>query len=156
ITVLNDSIYQQTSQNDRFVTLAAAVLDTTAHTLTLVNAGHPPPLIYRRSTGALEEAATKETTGLPLGVVEGFTYRSHEIQLQPGDCVLLYSDGVTDQLDKQDNPIHQKAIRMAHQEGIHTPQLLGDRIVKLLRQHAAGRAQQDDITMVCFGRTEAE
>src|SRR5207244_5451302 len=91
ITVLNDLLYQHTSQMDRFVTLAAAVLDAAAHTLTLVNAGHPAPLIYRRTTGEVEEATAEDTIGLPLGVEEGFVYRSHQIQLQPGDCVLLYS-----------------------------------------------------------------
>lgn len=155
ITVLNELLYQHTSQMDRFVTLAAAVLDATAHTLTLVNAGHPPPLVYRRSTGEVEEATAKDTIGLPLGVVDAFAYRSHQVHLQPGDCVLLYSDGVTDQLDKQNNQIQQKAIRTALQEGIHAPQMLSDRIVKILKQHASGRAQQDDVTLVCFGRTES-
>jgi sigma-B regulation protein RsbU (phosphoserine phosphatase) len=154
ISALNDLLYQHTSQMDRFVTLAAAVLDADAHTLTLINAGHPAPLIYRRATGKIEEGTSKDTIGLPLGVVEGFAYQAHQMQLQPGDCVLLYSDGVTDQLDKQNNQIQQKAIRTALQEGIRAPQLLADRIVKLLKQHASGRAQQDDITLVCFGRTE--
>jgi serine phosphatase RsbU (regulator of sigma subunit) len=156
VTVLNDLLYQHTSHMDRFVTLAAAVLDPAAHTLTLVNAGHPAPLIYRRATGKAEEATSKDAIGLPLGVVEGFAYRSHSVQLQPGDCVLLYSDGVTDQLDQQNNQIQQKAIRTALQEGIHAPQMLGDRIVKILKQHGAGRAQQDDITLVCFGRAESQ
>ena len=153
ISVLNDLLYEHTSQMDRFVTLAAAVLDASAHTLTLVNAGHPAPLIYRGATQTVEEATAKDTIGLPLGVTQGFVYRSHEVQLQPGDCVLLYSDGVTDQTDKQNNQIQQKAIRTALQEEVRTPQMLGERIVKILKQHAAGRAQQDDITLVCFGRT---
>jgi serine phosphatase RsbU (regulator of sigma subunit)/pSer/pThr/pTyr-binding forkhead associated (FHA) protein len=153
ITALNDLLYQNTSQMDRFVTLSAAVLDATAQTLTLVNAGHPAPLIYRRKTGDIEEATTDDTIGLPLGVAEGHIYRAHQVELQPGDCVLLYSDGVTDQLDKQNNPIRDKAIRTAFAEGIESPQMLGERIVKLLKQHASGRAQQDDITLVCFGRT---
>jgi serine phosphatase RsbU (regulator of sigma subunit) len=156
ITVLNDLLYQHTSHMDRFVTLAAGVLDPGSHTLTLVNAGHPAPLVYRRSTGKVEEATSKDAVGLPLGVVEGFAFRSHAVQLQPGDCVLLYSDGLTDQLDKQNNQIQQKAIRTAFQEGIRAPQMLGDRIVKIFKQHAGGRAQQDDITLVCFGRTEGQ
>ncbi|HLJ94564.1 MAG TPA: SpoIIE family protein phosphatase [Gemmataceae bacterium] len=153
ITALNDLLYQHTSRMDRFVTLAAAVLDAAENTLTFVNAGHPAPLIYRRSTGKVEEATTEDTIGLPLGVEEHHSYCSLQVQLQPGDCVLLYSDGVTDQLDKQNNPIQQRAIRTAFQEGNHAPQMLGELIVKLLKQHAAGRAQQDDITLVCYGRT---
>src|SRR5207237_193871 len=151
ITVLNDSLYQQTSRNDRFITLAAAVLDAAEHTLTLVNAGHPPPLVYRHTTGKAEEATAKDAIGLTLGVLEGYTYRAKQVRLHQCDFVLFYSDGDTDQLDKQNNQIKQKAIRTALQEGMHTPQMLGDRIVKILKQHATGRAQQDDITLVCFG-----
>jgi serine phosphatase RsbU (regulator of sigma subunit) len=153
ITVLNTLLYQHTSQMDRFVTLAAAFLDASTHTLTLVNAGHPAPLVSRRATGKLEEAMSTDNMGLPLGVLAEFVYHTQEVQHQPGDCVLLYSDGVTDQMDKQNNQIQQKAIRTALQEGIRSPQLLGERIVKILKQHASGRAQQDDITLVCFGRT---
>jgi sigma-B regulation protein RsbU (phosphoserine phosphatase) len=153
ITALNNLLYEHTSQMDRFVTLAATVLDATAHTLTIVNAGHPAPLISRRATGKMEEATWKDTIGLPLGVLQDYEYRSHPVQLELGDCVLLYSDGVTDQMDKQNNQIQQKAIRTALQEGIRAPQLLGERIVKILKQYASGRAQQDDITLVCIGRT---
>ena len=103
---------------DRFVTLAAAVLDPAAHSLTLVNAGHPLPLICHPSTEKVEEGTWKDTIGLPLGVVEGTTYQSQSVTLQPGDCVLLYSDGLTDQLDKQNNQIRQHAIHTALKEGI--------------------------------------
>jgi serine phosphatase RsbU (regulator of sigma subunit) len=153
ITVLNDLLYEHTSHMDRFVTLAATVLDASLHTLTVVNAGHPAPLIYRSATHQVEEATSEDAIGLPLGVTAGFTYRALEFPLQPGDCVLLYSDGLTDQMDKQNNQIQQKAIRTALQEGIRSPQMLGERIVKNLKQHASGRGQQDDITLVCFGRT---
>jgi phosphoserine phosphatase RsbU/P len=153
ITVLNDLLYQHTSQMDRFVTLAAAVLDSGAHTLTLVNAGHPAPLIRRHTTAEVEEATARDTIGLPLGVVEGFVYRSHQVQLQPGDRVVLYSDGVTDQMDEANNRITLEPILTALKEG-HALRMLGDRIVEILEKHASGRAQQDDITLVCFGRTE--
>ena len=133
IAVLNNLIYQYASRTDRFVTLAAAVLDATTHTLTFVNAGHPPPLIYRHATGNLEEATTEDASGLPLGVDQSFAYRSHQVELHPGDCVLLYSDGVTDQMDEQNVPIELTAIQRAFLEGICTRQALGNRIVEILK-----------------------
>ena len=57
---------------DRFVTLVAAILDPGSHTVTLVNAGHPPPLIYRRATRG---AISNGVAGFPLGV-DGFEYAS--------------------------------------------------------------------------------
>ncbi len=153
ITALNDLLYPHTSQIGRFVTLAAAILDANDHTLTLVNAGHPAPVIYHRSTGKAEEATSRDAAGLPLGIVEGFVYQAYTISLHPGDCILLYSDGVTDQLDKQNNPIQHSSLRAAFQDGVRAPQALGESIVKILKQHTSQQRQHDDITLVCFGRT---
>jgi serine phosphatase RsbU (regulator of sigma subunit) len=156
IMALNDLLCPFTSQMDRFVTLVAAVLDPAAHSVTLVNAGHPPPLIYRRASGQLEIAVAKDLVGLPLGIAEGFPYQAYLFQLEPGDCVVMFTDGVTEAMDKQNNLIEQKAISAALKDGPLPPQTLGERIVKNVKQYAAGRSQHDDITLVCFGRTSGE
>jgi phosphoserine phosphatase RsbU/P len=156
ISVLNDLLYQNTSQMDRFVTLAAAVLDPATHELTLVNAGHPRPLLIRQGTGAAEETDGKDMIGLPLGVAAENAYGSYRITLEPGDCLLLFSDGVTDAMDKQNRQINLRAVHAALQEGARTPRALGTGIVKHVRLHAAGRSQHDDITLICFGRNAGQ
>jgi serine phosphatase RsbU (regulator of sigma subunit) len=155
IGTLNDLLCQHFGQMDRFVTLAAALLDPSSHTVTFVNAGHPSPLIYRRATGQLEEASTRDTTGLPLGVVQGYVYEPRQLRLEPGDAVFLFSDGVTEAMDTQNNQLQLRAIQGAFKDGPQPPHLLGERVVRAVRQHAAGRSQHDDITLVCFGRTGA-
>ncbi|HEV8059467.1 MAG TPA: SpoIIE family protein phosphatase [Gemmataceae bacterium] len=152
ISVLNDLLYQNTSQMDRFVTLAAALLDMQEHTVTFVNAGHPSPLLLRHATGELERCTSRDFIGLPLGVMEGFPYECREMKLEPGDSVLIFSDGVTEAMDKQNNLLNDKAFEMAVQEGVRGAKPLGERVVKLVKQHAAGRGQSDDITLVSFGR----
>ncbi len=156
ISALNDLLYQHTSQMDRFVTLATALLDYHAHEVTVVNAGHPAPLLIRRGAARPEQASSKEVIGLPLGVLEGYRYQSYQVPLRPGDAMVMFSDGVTEAMDKQNNQLHLKAIYTALQEGARSPKALGERIVKLVQQHAAGRPQHDDITLVCFGRTAGE
>lgn len=153
IAILNDLLYQNTSQMDRFVTLAAVLLDGEKHAVTFVNAGHPSPLVFRHATAQLEKATSREFIGLPLGVMEGFPYDATALTLEPGDTVLVFSDGVTEAMDKQNNLLNEKAFYTAVEEGVRGPKALGDRIVKLVKQHAAGRSQSDDITMVCFGRS---
>jgi len=152
VGMLNDLLYPHTSQMDRFVTLAAVVLDAASHKVTVVNAGHPSPLLIRRKATAPENATTREATGLPLGIQEGSSFESRQLQLEPGDSILMYSDGITDAMDKQNNQIHLKAVYTALEEGLRSPKALGERIVKIVKQHAAGRSQHDDITVVCFGR----
>jgi sigma-B regulation protein RsbU (phosphoserine phosphatase) len=153
ISALNDLLYQNTSQMDRFVTLAGAVLDPVQHSVVFVNAGHPTPLVYRRATGKLEDATLRDVINLPLGVAEGIQYGSRQLQLEPGDAVMMFSDGVTEAMDKNNNQLQFQAFHQALKDGALSPQALGDKIVKLVRQHAAGRSQHDDITLVCFGRT---
>jgi serine phosphatase RsbU (regulator of sigma subunit)/pSer/pThr/pTyr-binding forkhead associated (FHA) protein len=153
VSVLNEFIYQSTSQMDRFVTLAAAVLDPTTHQVTFANAGHPTPLIYRKTTQKLEPMMPREGTGLPLGVMEGLTYPTHQVVLEPGDTVLLFSDGITEAMDKSNNLIDLKAIESALAGGPLPPQALGERIVQNVKRFAQGQPQHDDMTLICFGRS---
>jgi serine phosphatase RsbU (regulator of sigma subunit) len=152
ITVLNDLIYENISQMDKFITLGAAILDPTTHAVTFVNAGHLAPLLVRASTGKYEAATPNQMAGLPLGIVEGTDFDTHQITLEPGDCVLYFSDGVTEAMNKQNEQLGLRAFDQALQSGPLPPRTLGDRITKLVKQHAVGRAPHDDITLVCFGR----
>jgi serine phosphatase RsbU (regulator of sigma subunit) len=149
-------MYQNTSQMDRFVTLGATILDPVAHTLTFINAGHLAPLVVRAATGKYEPAIPKTLVGLPLGVLEGVTYDSHQITLDPGDCVLIFSDGVTEAMDRDNKQLDLKAFDSALAGGPLPPKALGSRIIELVKEHSRGRSSQhDDVTLVCFGRKAA-
>jgi serine phosphatase RsbU (regulator of sigma subunit)/pSer/pThr/pTyr-binding forkhead associated (FHA) protein len=153
IAKLNDLVYQSAGQMDRFITLAGGVLDGIDHMVTIVNAGHVMPLLYRGATSSLEDAMPKETGGLPMGIVDGQTYDAHRLPLAPGDCLLLFSDGVPDAVSVRGDSFGLKGIPAALKgEGRLTARGLGERIVKAVKLHAAGRAQADDITLMCVGR----
>ena len=153
VSALNQLIYQSTSQMDRFVTLAAAVLDPNMHQVTFANAGHPTPLVYRKNSRKLEPMTLREGTGLPLGVMEGIVYSAHQIILEPGDTVIMFSDGITEAMDKSNNLIDLKAIEDALADGPLPPRALGQRIIDNVERHAHGQPQHDDMTLICFGRT---
>jgi serine phosphatase RsbU (regulator of sigma subunit) len=152
VVELNTYLHQA-GLSDRFVTLAAGLLEPAAHRFTLVNAGHLSPLIYRKETGRVEEIMPREAAGFPLGVVEDFAYQACRVALQPGDCVLAFSDGVTDAKNRQDVDFQLNGIYAALKEGPYTPRAIGERVVKAVKQHSVGCKQHDDITVVCFGRT---
>jgi serine phosphatase RsbU (regulator of sigma subunit)/pSer/pThr/pTyr-binding forkhead associated (FHA) protein len=146
-------LMQPLSQTDRFVTLAALVLDPARHTVHLVNAGHLPPLVLRRATGTLEEAASRDEQGLPLGVVDDYACAAHALALAPGDTVVVFSDGVIDAMNASGEALGCKKVCAAAQRGHAPPRALGERILQAVKEHAAGCSQHDDITLVCFGRT---
>jgi phosphoserine phosphatase RsbU/P len=152
VTKLN-SLMNRSGISNRFVTLAVAVLDHRSHTVTLVNAGHPSPLIYRRATRTVEDATSNELTGLPIGVLDGLEYVSCEVSLAPGDCILAFTDGVIEAVNSNDIQLQTKGLYAALQGGAYSPQALGERVVEVVKQFAVGCNQNDDIALVTFGRT---
>ena len=88
IARLNDEMVRMQQGKARFATAVFGTLDTTSLTLTLTSAGHPPPLLIRR--GLIEELPVE---GPLLGVFENEPFEQRTFALEPGDTLLLYSDG---------------------------------------------------------------
>jgi serine phosphatase RsbU (regulator of sigma subunit) len=151
---LNDLLYEFTSEADRFVTLAVAVLDPARHTATLVNAGHLSPRVYRQATGLFHEAVPREKAGVPLGILQGYAFESCQVPLHPGDTLLMFTDGVTDAVSVQNTTFGPKGMEEALQGGEPvSAQAAVERLTKAVKQYSAGRAPHDDITLVALGRT---
>lgn len=150
VTQLNNQL-NQAGIAERFVTFAGGILDCNAHTVTLVNAGHPSPLLHKQG-GAIEEATPHAVSGLPLGVMEGYEYNSVTVPLAPGDSIIIFSDGVSEAMDVNNVQLEVKGIEAALKGNSLSPRALGDRIVKAVKQHATGRQPHDDVTIVAFGR----
>ena len=154
VTKLN-ALMNQSGIGDGFVTLVAAVLDHESHTVTLVNAGHPSPLLYRRASRTVDEATSTDMAGLPIGVLDGVSYASCQVALGPGDCILAFTDGVTEAMDVNNVQLRTRGVYAAVQGEAYLPGALGERVVQTVKQFAAGRSQTDDIALVGFGRTGA-
>lgn len=137
--------------DDRFVTFAAVIIDGAKHTATIVNAGHINPILYRN--GKMTQAISSDESGIPLGIMSGFEYVSVERRLEPGDNLLIFSDGVTDAMDPSGIMFDMSGVqRVLEGDGFDRPARIGDRVVRSVQTHAAGRDQNDDIAFVCFGR----
>jgi len=158
IGILNNQLFR--GIGDRFVTLAALVLNPVTHQVIIVNAGHVNPLRYKASNGEFLEAIDTERTGLPLGVMEGFEFESVTITLEPGDTLTIFTDGVSDAMSPDGELFEMERVTravvgddsvIAHDT---RPKAIGERLVAAVRKHAAGRAQNDDIALVCFGRVD--
>ena len=136
-----------TNDAGMFVTVWAATLDWETGLLTYVNAGHNPPLL--RHEGTWEWLNKKG--GLFLGTFERAKYRSATLTLEPGDELMLYTDGVNEAFNVAEEEYGNdrlEAFLTAHAE-LHPKEL-----VSALRADVAtwaeGAEQSDDITMLCL------
>jgi len=77
---------------DRYATVFYGVFDGATRRLRYVNAGHTPPIVLRRN-GSID---TLETGGAPVGMFPDSSYEEGAVQLDPGDVVITYTDGVTE------------------------------------------------------------
>ena len=136
----------------RFVTYVLAVIDPQTHEVQLCNGGHASPVI-RRADGSVEEFDT-EMIGIPIGVMADYPYEVVRRTLGPGEAVVITTDGV-DEAMAPDGTLYtrERAVEFVRTAPPHaedlTLALLAD-----VRRHAAGREQNDDITIMAFGRVE--
>lgn len=147
---------------DRFVTLAVLVIDPAKHEVTVVNAGHMSPKWYKAASDELVDAISLDATGPPIGAAAGYPFEQVSFALATGDSVALFTDGVSDAMNPAGEMFSQEAVERhlspdnsAMAADAHRAKRLGERLVAAVRTHANGRAQNDDIAVVAFGRLEA-
>jgi sigma-B regulation protein RsbU (phosphoserine phosphatase) len=149
ITAINDHMCD-TNVEGRFVTYILAIVDTRNHTVELANAGHMAPII-RRANGTVEQF-NEDLVGTPIGVLEGYIYESEIRTLEPGDMVVLVTDGVDEAMNPAGEFYTGERVLQFVRDGIPEAETLGKSLLADVRRHANGRAQNDDITIMTFGR----
>ncbi len=135
--------------DDRFATFVVAVLDPATHRLSLVNAGHMPPLL--RTAAGDVAAIGIEAAGLPLGVDPETVYQATDVPFPAGATLVCYTDGISEALDHAQRPygIERLTRVVAAAEGAGDA---GRRILADVERHAAGQVRSDDICLVCLSR----
>ena len=139
-----------------FVTIFYGVLNTRTGEMQFSYGGQPPPYI-KRSSGAVEKVA--QEGGFLLGMVAGMEYDNHKIVLRPGDTILLYTDGVTEAMDNNEQLFNDERLEscLARSNGAGLKELLQGIHVELVR-FAGNAPQADDITMLALqyrGKSQA-
>ncbi|MFN0198732.1 MAG: SpoIIE family protein phosphatase [Planctomycetaceae bacterium] len=138
------------SVEGRFVTFVLSQMDCRKHRLTCVIAGHMSPMIRRRN-GEIETFADDDI-GVPIGVIDDFQYSTVQTTLQPGETVLIYTDGVSEALNRKNELYGQTRLRALVKNPSFSAMQLGHAIREDVRLHAGDRPQNDDITLMVFGR----
>ena len=134
---------------NRFVTLFYAELDPASGSLSFLNAGHNPPLIVH-AAGTVEQLASG---GLPLGIKRDAEYREGRTQLQLGDVLVIYSDGVTEAASPSGEEFGPTRLYEVVSRNIDASAAgLRDRIESALTKFSQGTQAADDITLVIVKR----
>jgi sigma-B regulation protein RsbU (phosphoserine phosphatase) len=138
---------------DRFVTFAVAVVDPGSQSLTVVNAGHMPPLLRSR-TGQVEPIGA-DAAGLPLGVVEDYPYQSTTHNLEPGGFLTIFTDGISEAMDPDGQLYGLQRLENAFSAPAPGADQLGRHILDDVRSFVSGYPQSDDMCLTCLGRSPA-
>jgi sigma-B regulation protein RsbU (phosphoserine phosphatase) len=132
------------SQNGRrFTTAFIAEFDPSSRTLTYVNAGHNNPML-RRQNGVIERL---EVGGMPLGIMESVPYESGTVTLQSGDWLAIFTDGVVEAENNQQQEYGEdRLITMLNWGVTLTPDVLLNSILADLDRFVGTAPQHDDVT----------
>jgi phosphoserine phosphatase RsbU/P len=148
VTRLNTQIMKHTPRT-RFITLFVANLNPTTGELVYVNAGQNPPLV-RRWSGSYERL---RAGGMALGMFEHSTYGTGQVLLDPGDVVVMYSDGITEAEDAKERPFDEVGLQaVVDGRGWGSAKELGWRAFEAVEQHVAMRRLADDLTILVVRR----
>ena len=132
---------------DMFVTVWVATLDYRTGLLTYVNAGHNPPLLRHDGTWTW----LSQCSGLFMGSFEIARYKALQLTLEPGDALLLYTDGVNEAFSTADEQYgNDRLIAYLSSQPTHEPQELVTGLRDDVAAWAAGAPQSDDITILAL------
>ena len=151
---VNRQLYPDIKE-DMFISMAYVILDHAHNAVTLSRGGHDAPLLYQRTT---ETVTTLKPPGMALGIDSGSVFdritSDFSVPLQRDDCLVLYTDGVTEALDPEGNEFGvermMESVRASAMDG--APAII-TRLTDDLRSFVGTHPQNDDITLIAVRKT---
>ncbi|WP_153556767.1 SpoIIE family protein phosphatase [Roseimaritima sediminicola] len=152
IEMLNDRM--SALQIERFVTFLLMVIDPVKDVVSIVNAGHMCPIVRKASDGSIDEPGAEES-GLPIAIETGMQYEAVPLRMEVGDLALMYTDGINEAMNDEDEPFGIDAIRRIVAAGEDADATL-QQLVSAVAGHAGPGPQDDDMCVVVIERVAAE
>ena len=151
---VNRQLYPDIKE-DMFISMAYVILDHKNNHVTLSRGGHDAPLLYRAATGEVE---VLKPPGMALGIDNGDVFDritgDLSVPLERDDCLVLYTDGVTEMLDANGDEFGpERMIRSVRASASEGAQGVIARLTDDVRNFAGGHPQNDDITLIVVRKT---
>lgn len=118
---------------DRFITFLVLVLEPSSEEVAIVNAGHMSPVVRRGCDGVISEPGEQES-GLPIAIDVGMDYEAVRFRMDAGDLAVMYTDGINEAMDAEDQEFGIDRIRELTAEGGNA-EAVRDRIVRAVQEH---------------------
>lgn len=152
VSEINQYIYDNTPAN-RYVTMFYSELDPKTNQLTYINGGHNAPLLVR-ATG---EVTCLDIGGFPVGITPFGDYREGWVELEPGDVLVIYSDGASESVNEAGEEFgEQRLIEIVMKHRGRTAAGIRDRIDEALTKFVGKAETVDDLTLVILKRKSGE
>lgn len=137
--------------SDQFVTIFYGIIDPMTGQMIYCNGGHLPPLLFSANTPGRTERLLR--TGIPLGIYEDQEWKRGEAQIEAGDLLVLYTDGITDAMNVDEQPFGEKRLAQALAGRVGQPVGAIKATILAAVQDYTGDAQQfDDMALVLVSR----
>ncbi|MFZ4984012.1 MAG: SpoIIE family protein phosphatase [Blastocatellia bacterium] len=150
VTEINQYICDNSPAN-RYVTLFYSEIDPGTHQMTYINAGHNAPILARASG----ELMRLDIGGLPVGITPLAEYAEGWVQFQPGDVLVIFSDGATESLSESGEEFGEpRLVEAVRQNRNRTAAGVRDRIDEVLARFVGKAKSVDDLTIVVVKREE--
>ena len=151
---VNRQLYPDIKE-DMFISMAYLVLDHVRGGVTLARAGHDAPLLYQQKS---QNVTPLKTPGMVVGIDSGDVFdrltTDVAVPLERNDCILLYTDGITEALDNEGNEFGlERTIASVQSSAIEGAQAIVTRLIDDLRSFVGSTPQNDDITMIAIRKT---
>jgi serine phosphatase RsbU (regulator of sigma subunit) len=134
-----------------FATMFVGVLDATTGNLTYINAGHEPPIILT-SAGKI---VMLRPTGPAVGLLPKMNFISRQVQLDPDDILIAFTDGVTEATSPVEEILGRKRLHSTLRKRYASAAEAINHIKRLTFEHIGTAPQNDDITLLCVRRKTA-
>ncbi len=146
---LNEQLYADTSP-EKYATFFFSVYDDAAGALTYTNAGHLPPLLFRRG-----EVIELDVNGMVVGAFPFAQYGESRLELEPGDLLLAYTDGVTEPENEYGEMFGEQRLKEVVRRHLEEDleKLIG-RVMEAVQEWTGSPELQDDMTILVARRLE--